>query len=219
MLTNKKNIKTLIIEDHRIIAEAYSSILESATAFNFDITFAINCDQAINTLKLATQHLVLLDLQVPASKNEKFISGEDIGLWLRKYHPNTKIIILTFVSDYFRISNIIKTINPEGFIIKSDIKPIDLVNAAQTILDNKTYYSKTVNNNNNNTVNGHYIDDLDRKILYHLSMGEKTKDLPNLVHIALRTIEDRKAKLKDIFGIITNVNSNLIKEAKRHHII
>lgn len=219
MLTNKKNIKTLIIEDHRIIAEAYSSILESATAFNFDITFAINCDQAINTLKLATQHLVLLDLQVPASKNEKFISGEDIGLWLRKYHPNTKIIILTFVSDYFRISNIIKTINPEGFIIKSDIKPIDLVNAAQTILDNKTYYSKTVNNNNNNTVNGHYIDDLDRKILYHLSMGEKTKDLPNLVHISLRTIEDRKAKLKDIFGIITNVNSNLIKEAKRHHII
>lgn len=90
MLTNKKNIKTLIVEDHRIIAEAYSSILESATAFNFDITFAINCDQAINTLKLATQHLVLLDLQVPASKNEKFISGEDIGLWLRKYHPNTK---------------------------------------------------------------------------------------------------------------------------------
>lgn len=153
---------------------------------------------------------------MPASKNEKFISGEDIGLWLRKYHPNTKIIILTFVSDYFRISNIFKTINPEGFIIKSDIKPIDLVNAAQTILDNKTYYSKTVNNN---TVNGHYIDDLDRKILYHLSMGEKTKDLPNLVHISLRTIEDRKAKLKDIFGIITNVNSNLIKEAKRHHII
>lgn len=130
-----------------------------------------------------------------------------------------KIIILTFVSDYFRISNIIKTINPEGFIIKSDIKPIDLVNAAQIILDNKTYYSKTVNNNNNNTVNGHYIDELDRKILYHLSMGEKTKDLSNLVPISLRTIEDRKAKLKDIFGIITNVNSNLIKEAKRRHII
>lgn len=221
MSSHKKTIKVLIIEDHKVVIEAYSNILKTSTIFNFDFKYAINCDEAIKELNLSNKDLVLLDLQLPASYNEKFISGEDIGLWIRKASPNTKILISTSISDSERVRSIIKTINPEGFLIKSDIDPIDIVHTAEAILNSKTYYSKTIKDyiHNSNSVNGQVIDDIDRKILYHLSMGEKTKDLPKLVHISLRAVEGRKVKLKVLLSITKNTDGNLIKEAKRRNII
>jgi len=170
--------------------------------------------------------LVLLDLHLPASQDKKFISGEDIALWLRDKYPKTKIIIITSISDSERIRSIQKHINPEGFIIKSDMEQsLDLLTASQDLLNDKTYYSKTIkiftdnNNNNNNKVNGHIIDEIDRRILYHLAMGEKNKDIAILVSISIRTVEERKARLKDIFAITKGSTTNLIKEAKRRHLI
>lgn len=226
MLLNKKIINTLIVEDFPATAEAYGNIITANTGFNIKVKIAHNCDEAIEQLQSCTKNLVLLDLQLPASKDNKFISGEDIGLWLRKKYSKTKIIIITSISDSERIRGIIKHINPEGFFIKSDLDSTTLTTAVQDVLNGKTHYSKTIkdftdnnNNNNNNTVNGHIIDEIDRKILYHLSMGEKTKDLPKLLHISIRAIEDRKVKLKDMFEISKNSDTNLIKEAKLRHLI
>lgn len=222
MLFYKKTINTLIIDDHPIISKAYSNILKSSTGLDFVFKFAINCDESIKELKRSPKDLILLDLQLPASEDKKFISGEDIGLWLRQHHPKTKILILTAISDSERIRSIIKTINPEGFIIKSEMDSKDLIIAAKTILKDKRYYGQTIknyNNNNNNNIEGQIINDIDRKILYHLSMGETNNVIANLVCISKRTVEARKAKLKDILNILKDSDSNLIKEAKRRNII
>jgi two-component system response regulator NreC len=222
--SNKRVVKTLIVEDFPATAEAYGTIISSTKDFIFKVKIAHNCDEAIDELKRITKDLVLLDIQIPASEDAKFISGEDIGLWLRKNHPKTKIIIITYISDAERIRSILKYIKPEGFFIKSDLDFISLSTAVQDILNGGTYFSKKIkkftnNNNNNNEVNGHKIDDIDRKILYHLSRGEKNKNIANLVCISLRTVEDRKARLKDVFGITKHSATNLIKEAKRRNFV
>ena len=61
----------------------------------------------------------------------------------------------------------------------------------------------------------HYLlDDIDRRILYELSIGTKTKDLPALVPLSLTGIEKRKRLLKQIFDIDSTDDRELILAAK-----
>ena len=114
-------IKLLIIEDHNIIAQAYKRILSDLPNINFNIEFAKNCDEAYTKIQRLKIQIVILDLQLPISKNKRFVCGEDLGLLIRKKEPNAKILILTSITDQARILSIIDEINPEGFMIKSDI--------------------------------------------------------------------------------------------------
>lgn len=219
MILNKA-IKILIVDDHPIIVEGYINILRGSKDIDFSIYVANNCDEAIVQLKSKPIKLVLLDLQLPASDEHKFISGEDIALWVRRQYSKVKILIITSITDSQRILNIIKSIHPEGFIIKTDMSSKDLITASKNILNGKHYFSETVKIlKNKNFANIQFIDEIDIKILYHLSMGEKTKTIAALVHLSIRAVEDRKVKLKDVFCINKGSTTNLIKEAKKRNII
>lgn len=214
----KRNISVLIIEDHSIIAKAYKYILDSIANTKFNICFALNCDEAIQHIQHKNNQLVLLDLQLPVSENERYLSGDDLGVLIRKTSMKTKIIILTSISNPLRIISIINTISPEGFILKSEIDSKQLKSAIEVVLLGKIFYSKTIKKYVEKTdLKGVVLDDLDRQILYHLSMGEKTKDLSKHIPLSTRAIEVRKTKLKKV--LLTNGDSNLIKEAKKLGII
>ncbi len=105
-------------------------------------------------------------------------------------------------------------------MIKSDIDSTDLKIAINKVLNGQKYYSKTIKGYQNETViNGITIDNFDRQILYHLSMGEKTKDLAKYIPLSTRAIEVRKTKLKTLLGDKNDDNFNLVKSAKKNGII
>lgn len=213
---NKTLKNLLIIEDCNIIANAYKNILIEIPKIKFNINFAKDCDEAIKQIQNTKIDLVLLDLHLPISKNERYLCGEDLGLLIRRVSSKTKIIILTSITDLTRILNIISELNPEGFIIKSDINQKQLKEAVNTVLSEKNYYSKTVKGYTNKyRPNDIHIDDFDRQILYHLSMGEKTKNLSKYVPLSTRAIEVRKTKLKTLLDTKNDVNFNLVKVAKK----
>ncbi|MCL6294174.1 response regulator [Jejuia spongiicola] len=217
---NKNGIKLLIVEDHNIIAHAYENILNDIPNISFNISFAKNCDEAIEKVQRIKTQIVILDLQLPISKNERFVSGEDIGLLIRKENPDTKILVLTSITDQIRITNIINEIDPEGFMIKSDIDSTDLKIAINKVLNGQKYYSKKIEGYLDKTIiNGITIDNFDRQILYHLSMGEKTKDLAKYIPLSTRAIEVRKTKLKTLLDDKNDDNFNLVKSAKKIGII
>lgn len=217
---SKNNTTLLIVEDHNIIAQAYKRILNDIPNINFNIEFAKNCDEAIPKIQRLKIQIVLLDLQLPISKNERFICGEDLGVLIRKESPSTKILILTSVTDQARVLSIISEINPEGFMIKSDVESIDLKMAIKQILNGQNVYSKTIESyTNNRSINGITIDDFDRQILYHLSMGEKTKNLTKHIALSTRAIEVRKTKLKMLLDTDNDANFNLVKGAKKMGLI
>ena len=58
---------------------------------------------------------------------------------------DAKIVILTMFEEVYRIHDIIKTINPEGFLIKSDLTSSELASAFQAIQGNPPFYSGTIN--------------------------------------------------------------------------
>jgi DNA-binding NarL/FixJ family response regulator len=205
-----------------MIIEAYKSAIERIAAnyanAKFIIDTASDCETGILKIKNCnaskSYNIVFLDVKLPPSLNGKIVSGEDLGLKVRQKIPNAKLIISTMFDDNHRIKSIFKNINPEGFLIKSDVTTDILVNAINAILNNQIYYSETVNQLLRKQLTSDFtLDDIDRQILYLISIGTKTKDLPEFLPLSIAGIERRKRNIKALLKVENNSNRELIKAA------
>ena len=216
-----KHINILMVDDHPIIIEGYQNVL--MTTKEEDQTLLIdtanNCDTAqlmINRASKGTPYDVcFFDISLPASEDGKYASGEDLALLAQRVIPEAKIIILTMFNESFRIHNIIKEINPDGFLIKSDLTSMELADAFQQILRFPPYYSSTVSNYIKKTISSEiYVDDINRKILHLLSQGVKTKSLSEYIPRSTSAIEKRKKQLKLLFSVSDGKDETLLQEAR-----
>ncbi len=215
--------KVLIIDDHPLICDQYIKALQEVMSENQQLNMRIesagDCDTAKEKIKNTWTEggwdLVFLDIRLPASKDRRILSGEDLGEMIRKNHPLAKIIVATTFNDNYRIQNIFKSLNPEGFLIKNDLDTKELVNAIYTIMQGGVHYSNTVSNLLRKKMFTEIsIDKIDRQILYELSLGTKMKDLPNIVPLSIAGIEKRKRILKEIFDVEDQGDKALILKAR-----
>ena len=214
----------LIIDDHPLITSAYKSafnyVEKQNDALSFNIDEAHDCDSAfkkITSLSSNSKNLdiVFLDISLPPSKDGQILSGEDLGLKINELMPSTKIIVSTTFNDNYRIHSLFKNLNPDGFLVKNDINPKELVAAINTIITDPPYYSKTVIKLLRNEVASDFIvDAIDRKLLYELSIGTMMKDLPELLQLSLPALEKRKRHLKQIFDAVSPYDKELLQKAK-----
>lgn len=120
---SKELIKILIVDDHPTMIEGYKSILYSYySPDTLSITSAHSCESAYLYITKSNQHfnLVLLDLALPPYEPAKLASGEDLAVLIQKLWKETKIMMLTSHTEAFVLYNLIKKINPEALLIKSD---------------------------------------------------------------------------------------------------
>ena len=218
-----EKIKILMIDDHPMIIEGYQNTLiyTKKEHQELKIDIANNCDEAINLMdKSVTNNvpydILFVDISLPPSKDGSMNSGEDLAEYARKILPNAKIVILTMFNEAFRIHNIIKNIDPEGFLIKSDLTSSELASAFQAVLNNPPFYSGTVNSYIRKVITSDIvIDEKNRKILHLLSQGVKTKNLASHLDMSTSAIEKRKKQLRDIFDIQDGNDEDLLKAARK----
>jgi DNA-binding NarL/FixJ family response regulator len=217
----EQHVKILMVDDHPMIIEGYQNTLIATKKENqqLDIDIAHDCDLAVELIKKSYDFgwydVCFFDISLPPSKDGLFNSGEDLAKLAKQYLPSAKIIILTMFNESFRILNIIKEINPEGLLIKSDLTSSELAEAFQHILNNETYYSSTVNNFLNTQITSDiYIDEINRKILHLLSQGIKTRSLREHIDLSMSAIEKRKKHLKVLFSIHDGKDETLLKVAR-----
>lgn len=215
--------QVLIIEDHPLITEAYKKAFLKIESRNPEISFKIsdanNCDVAYSKIMEASKQQILdiifLDIKLPPSKEGIILSGEDLGLKIIELLPNTKIVVSTTFNDNYRINSIFKSLNPEGFLIKNDLDPKELVLAIESIVDGKPYYSKSVIElMRKQTANDFLIDAIDRKLLYELSKGTKMSQLPEIIPLSISALEKRKRVLKEVFNLADKDDRDLFRIAE-----
>ena len=213
----------LIIDDHPIILDSYKRVLEKFSQdkeeFSFQIETVHDCDSAMDKINLASKgkgiDIIFLDIQLPPSKNEKILSGEDLGIKIKELLPDSKIIIATTYNDNFRIKNIYKTINPDGFLIKNDIDTKEIMMAIEKVLKGAPYYSESVLQSFRIFINNeNMVDEHDRRMLYELSFGAKMKDLAKIIPLSVPALEKGKHHLKEIFDVKDQDDRALIIKAK-----
>lgn len=213
----------LIIDDHPIILDAYKSAFNKLSLedknFSFQIETANNCDRALDKIEKASRgkgiEIIILDIQLPPSSNGEILSGEDLGIKIKELLPESKIIISTSLNDNFRIKNIFKNINPDGYLIKNDINSDELLMAIQMVLQDKSYYSNSVLKSFRRIILNEYVlDEIDRKMLHEISLGSTMKELSNALPLSIGGLEKRKRNLKEIFNVSDETDRALIEVAK-----
>ncbi len=219
---HQKSIRILMTDDHPMIIEGYQNTLLATKKENEEliIHIATNCDESIKAINKSiamdeAYHVFFFDVSIPPSSDGKYKSGIDLAEFVRLNLPYSKIVLLTMFDEPYRIHSVIKNINPDGFLIKSDLTASELASAFKAVLNNPPFYSGTVNNVIRNIISSAIeIDEINHKILHLLSKGIKTKDIRNHIDLSLSMIEKRKKHLKELFDIEDGRDDTLIKEAR-----
>ncbi|UGU16533.1 response regulator [Sinomicrobium kalidii] len=217
-----KNYHIALIDDHPLITDAYKNALEYVSeqdGTTFNIVVAHSCDEARYILDNASPlhpfDIVFLDIQLPPSGDSDIISGEDLGLEIRKRFPRARIAVSTTFNDHYRIHSIFESLNPDGFLIKGDITPDELITAIRHLIAEPPYYSKTVMQSLRQYITSDFLlDKIDRQLLYQLSLGTKMKTITTIIPLSRAAIEKRKRHLKDIFDVESGEDRDLILRAR-----
>ncbi len=222
----KKEYSVLLVDDHPLICGAYESALLEAARRHSNLSFTIKMAHTLDDARYEIQSahepigLFFLDISLPASSDKKLLSGEDLGLLIKQLMPEAKIIVATTFNDNFRMHNIFKNVDPDGFLIKNDVTPDELISAILTVLNDPPYYSKSVVKLLRKQMSNEFtLDKVDRQLLYEISIGTKTKDLPDILNMSMTSIEKRKRHLKEIFGFGKGDDRELILNAKERGFI
>lgn len=222
-----KTIRVLAVDDHEMTTMGYKFILEDTEFDDFKVLVdtAKSFDQAIdkieNSVTSFQYDILLLDIQLSQSGEGPVKTGEDIGIFARKTIPKTKIVFMSSFSDNYRINSILKTVDPEGYMVKTEIDPKSLEAMVNTVISNPPYYTqKALAAIRRKMANDDIVlDDKDKKILHYLSIGTKTKDMVNHVSLSLPSIENRKRHLKAVFGVEKQNDQALITESRNRGFI
>ncbi|MFL9836653.1 response regulator [Flavobacterium sp. ST-75] len=198
----QRDLRILIVDDHPMTVNGYINVLrnENIEGHNLIFTKALDCQQAYELI--TTQHfdIAYLDLSLPPYEEKNITSGLDLGVLIRKTIPDCVVIILTMHSEATLVDRLIKEINPDGILCKSDIDIDEFVNAFKIIFKGEKYMSsKIVKSLRDKDFDKYNLDNYDRQILMRLSEGILTKNIPNYVPLSLSAIEKRKANLKSMF--------------------
>lgn len=214
----------LIVDDHPFIIQAYKNALDkySQQGYEFNVTQANNCKSGYENIVDAKKpfDVAFFDISMPEYPEKGIYSGEDLATLMKKEMPGCKVILLTMHTELLKINNIIKNINPNGLIIKNDLTFDELIFAFDKIINNESYYSQTVIKLVGQAqYNNIELDAFDKQILFHLSKGVKTKDLPQYIPLSLSAIEKRKLNIREILEVKGGSDIDLINEAKTKGVI
>lgn len=215
-------LKILMIDDHPMIIEGYKNTIMATKkeSLTLNIDIANDSDEAMRLINKSMVHknpydILFVDISIPPSSDGKITSGQDLAEKAREITESSKIIILTMFNEPYRIHSIIQNINPEGFLIKSDLTSRELASAFNAVLNNPPFYSATVSRYiRQEYANTIEIDEIDRKILHLLAQGVRTKNIHNYIELSTSAIEKRKKNLRKVFAVDNIDDETLINEAR-----
>jgi DNA-binding NarL/FixJ family response regulator len=158
--------------------------------------------------------MAVIDYSIPDSPELKMNSGHDVAVYLRQVMPQCKIIMMTMHKEMEIMSGILNNVNPEGFINKSDCNTEEIADCFKEVLEDNTYYSKTITSYLKRLEKGIMLDDIDTKIIVLLSKGVKNKNLSKYIPLSDSAIEKRKYKVKKMLDV-SGDDEALVAEARK----
>jgi DNA-binding response OmpR family regulator len=84
--SGRKKLSVLVVDDEALIAETLADILNDQ---GFDAQVALSGEEAMRKAPAIRPDIVLSDVLMPR------ISGVDLGVWLRKELPGTRVVLIS----------------------------------------------------------------------------------------------------------------------------
>ncbi|MGB8193005.1 MAG: response regulator transcription factor [Chitinophagaceae bacterium] len=155
-----------LVDDHVLLRNGLASLVTSFG--NYSVAFeANNGKHFIDQLQPeGLPDIVLLDINMPE------LDGYDTALWLKRHHPEVRVLALSMYDNENAIIRMFKA-GARGYILK-DCDPIELRNALDSVSRKGFYYSEMVTG----------------RLIHTISkLDEEESDINQLVHLNEREIE------------------------------
>ena len=206
--------KVIIAEDLDAMNLGIQQVLKDLNIKNFQ--HSKYCDEALLKVRKAIQDnepydLLISDLSFKTDHREvKIANGDELVQKVRELQPNIKIIAYSVEDKSYRIKSLFD--NVDAFVSKGLNSIEDLKKAIHLLYSSdETFISQEVASALQEK-NNFEIDDLDIKILKHLSLGIMQDDITSTFQeLGIKpnsksTIEKRISKLKDFFKAANTVH-------------
>jgi two-component system, NarL family, invasion response regulator UvrY len=165
-MTPHPKILVALADDHVLLRNGLANLIRSFD--QYEIVFeADNGKDFIQKLSThPTPQLVLMDINMPE------MDGYDTALWLKKNHPDVKVLALSMYDNENAIIRMLKN-GAKGYILK-DIDPLEFKTALDALVRKGFYYSELVTGKLIHAVNN--LDEPDQPIKNITALNEREID-------------------------------------------
>ena len=183
-------IKVLIVDDHKLIGEAWSSLLKDAPNIQV-VGLADNVDDAYSMAHSYKPDIVLMDINLGAG------SGFDATEKINDSMPKTRVIGLSLHDDITYVKKFL-SIGAKGYLTKNTNK-MELIEAIHSVYKGETiigsdikdrYFTSLLNVQSGDTKKELTMKEIE--IVKLISKGFTSKEIAEQLFISHRTVETHR---------------------------
>lgn len=207
-----EKISVLIADDHKLIRETWSYILNNDTRFVV-IAECGDSEQAVDVARTKRPNIVLMDI------NMMPISGFEATERIRKVSPTTKIIGVSMHSQPAYAKKMLQ-IGARGYVTKNSSKE-EMIKAILEVEKGNKYICEEIKNNiseliledNKDVPNVNALTEREIQIINLIKEGQSSKEIAASLNISLKTVEVhrhnvlKKLKLKNSASLVNFINN------------
>jgi DNA-binding NarL/FixJ family response regulator len=207
-----EKISVLIADDHKLIRETWSFILNNDARF----TVVAECgdsEQAVEMAKNKKPQIVLMDI------NMLPISGFEATEKIRKVSPASRIIGISMHSQPAYAKKMLQ-IGARGYVTKNSSKE-EMITAIMEVYNGNKYICDEIKNNiselvleeNKDVPNVNALTEREIQIINLIKEGQSSKEIAVTLNISLKTVEVhrhnilKKLKLKNSASLVNFINN------------
>ena len=206
-------ISILIADDHKLIRETWSYILNSDPRFKV-IASCGNGEEAIELAKEKNPGVILMDINMTP------FSGLEATKQIRKILPDSKIIGVTMHSQPAYAKKMLQ-IGARGYVTKNSSKE-EMIKAILEVYQGNKYLCEEIRNmltdqslndgDNNSEINT--LTEREMQIINLIKQGMSSKEISMNLEISLKTVEVhrhnilKKLKLKNSASLVNFINNS-----------
>ena len=136
-LKEKKAIRVLIADDHRMVRTGVRAMLSlSSTGVLFDLEEAESAEEAVDQAKKGRYDVILMDYNLPGR------GGAKATELIRKQNPEVQVLGLSNYDERAYVEKMVQA-GAVGYLLKN-IEPDTLVVAIRSAIAGKPYYSNEI---------------------------------------------------------------------------
>ena len=217
MRFNSPEIKILLVDDHKLIIQAYSSLLNEVAHFDV-VGSASNGREALNMLSDLKADVILLDASMPV------MNGYETLKAIRRRQSHVKVIVLTMYTEPAFIVNYL--LGGANAFLGKNCERQELITAINTVATEDYYFSSTVSKHiiartlSDPEFKENYrqlrLTERETDILKLICNDHQTEDIARIMNVSTNTIKFFRKKIYRKTN--TNTTIGLIKYAIRHGI-
>lgn len=203
-------IRVLIVDDHPMVAQGISAILETYDDIEVVGTLC-NGREAIEQIEAIDPDVMLLDLNMPQMNG---LTASEIILEKR---PDTRILILSMHESPEYITTALNH-GAMGYLLK-DVPTEEIKLAIDAVMEGKRYLCAGAASAIRPETDGarEALTSREQTILLELAQGKSNKDVALALDISVRTVETHRKNIKRKLGISST--AGLTRYAMEHGVL